>query len=343
MKYKILLFISVSLIIFAFRYTSDPVFVKPAHFPEPVYDFSKNSLSEAKVQLGRVLFYDPMLSRNGTISCASCHSQYSAFAHVDHALSHGINDQIGFRNAPALMNLAWQNTFMRDGAVHHLDMLALAPIGNPLEMDETLAGVLKKMSTETIYLKLFYQAFGDSMPTGERTLKALSQFMLTFVSAASKYDSVKLGHSTFTQQEANGYELFKAYCASCHSEPLFTNDDFKNNGLKPDTSLKDYGRYRVTHKPEDSLKFKVPTLRNIEFTYPYMHDGRFKNLKEVMNHYLIGLERNKTLSSELQKPILLSSNQKVDVVAFLLTLSDKSFLYNPKYAYPREIFSELKK
>jgi cytochrome c peroxidase len=315
----------------------------PSNFPKPVYNFSKNSLTANKIQLGRALFYDPILSRDNLISCASCHSQFSAFTHIDHALSHGIDDKIGFRNSPALMNLAWQTSFMRDGAINHLDMLALAPMSNPDEMDENITHVVFKLQANNVYPKLFFEAFGDSVITGEHTLKAIAQFMLTLVSSNSKYDSVMRKQSVFTSQEKNGYVLFKKNCASCHTEPLFTNDNFRNNGLAIDTTLKDFGRYRATKNPSDSLKFKVPTLRNIEFSYPYMHDGRFKKLSQVINHYTNGIEKNRTLAPELQKAIELTSNEKVDIIAFLLTLSDKSFLFNPKYFYPKEIFSKTVK
>ncbi len=327
----------------AFRYVDDGLFTVPKNFMKPVYNFSKNPLSADKIQLGRALFYDPILSRNNMISCASCHSPYSAFAHTDHALSHGIEDKAGIRNAPALMNLAWQKTFMRDGAVNHLDVQALAPISHPDEMGEDLNHVVAKLQKSQLYPSLFYQAFGDSSVTGEHMLKALSQFMLTLVSSNSKYDSVMLKKAEFTAQEKNGYTLFKKNCASCHTEPLFTNDDFRNNGLPVDLTLNDFGRYRVTKDRSDSLKFKVPTLRNIEFTYPYMHDGRYKKLSQVLHHYTHGIVKNNTLASELKKPIVLTSNETVDIVAFLLTLTDKSFLFNPNHNYPREIFSRSAK
>ena len=339
-------FIILSLLLFAilaFRAADDVQFEVPSNFPKPVYEFSKNPLSENKIQLGRALFYDPIFSRNNMISCASCHSQFSAFTHVDHALSHGIEDKIGFRNSTALMNLAWQKLFMRDGAINHLDVQALAPISDPVEMDENISHVVSKLQASYLYPKLFYKAFGDSVITGEHTLKAISQFMLTLVSSNSKYDSVMRKQSVFTPHENNGYALFQKNCSSCHSEPLFTNDDFRNNGLSVDTTLNDFGRYRVTKNPSDSLKFKVPTLRNIEFSYPYMHDGRFKKLSQVLNHYTDGIEKITTISTELQKPIVLSSNEKVDLIAFLLTLTDKSFLFNPNYFYPKEIFSQTAK
>jgi len=161
--------------------------------------------------------------------------------------------------------------------------------------------------------------------------------MLTLVSSNSKYDSVMRNQSSFSLQEKNGYALFKKNCSSCHTEPLFTNDSFKNNGLPIDTTLNDFGRYRVTKNSLDSLKFKVPSLRNIEFSYPYMHDGRFKNFTQILNHYTGGITKSKTLADELKNTIVLSSNEKVDIIAFLLTLTDKSFLLNSNYYYPKEI------
>lgn len=313
----------------------DNLFKTPKDWPKPEYDFSRNKLTLKKIELGRLLFYDPILSRNNSISCATCHSQYSSFTHVDHALSHGIDDRIGSRNSPALINLAWHKTFMWDGAINHLDMQALAPINHPDEMGEKTENVIKKLQLSKVYKHLFYEAFGDSSITGEYFLKAISQFELTLVSANSKYDSVMRKETNFTNQEINGYKLFKQNCASCHTEPLFTNQEFENNGLKADTILKDFGRMRITNNPNDSIKFNVPTLRNIEFTYPYMHDGRFKNLSEVLKHYTSGIQNSKTLSKQLLKPIVFSSNEKVDLIAFLITLTDRAFLFNPKYSYPK--------
>lgn len=338
MHLKITIICIFSIAIISFIGVTESTFILPKNFPEPVYDFSKNPLSKNKILLGRVLFYDPILSRNNTISCASCHSQFTAFTHVDHALSHGIEDKIGIRNAPSLVNLAWKKLLMHDGAVNHLDMQSLAPISNPVEMDEDISHIVSKLQRSRLYQKLYLNAFGDTIITGANTLKALSQFMLTLVSSNSKYDSVCRKEAEFTKQENNGYLLFKKNCASCHKEPLFTNDEFRNNGLAVDTSLKDYGRYKVTNNISDSLLFKVPTLRNIEFSYPYMHDGRFKKLWQVLQHYTEGIEKNKTLSKELNTPLELSSNDKVDIIVFMLTLTDKTFLFNPEYFYPKEIF-----
>lgn len=327
----------------AFSSTKNNQYPVPKGWPKPVYNFSKNPLSKDKIQLGRALFYDPILSRNNTISCNSCHSSYTAFAHVDHDLSHGIDNRIGKRNAPALMNLAWSKKFMWDGAVNHLEVQALAPMTNPNEMDEELPHVIEKLQASNLYKNLFCKAYGDSTVTSERLLKAITQFMLTIVSANSKYDKVIRHEESFTPQELNGYHLFQKNCASCHREPLFTDGEFKNNGLSVDTALKDYGRVVISQNPDDSFKFKVPTLRNIEFSFPYMHDGRFKKLSEVINHYTNGIVKSKTLSQELRKPIVLSSNEKVDLLAFLLTLTDKEFLFNQDYAYPKNIFMPVAK
>jgi cytochrome c peroxidase len=312
------------------------LFYIPKNWPKPVYNFKNNPLSKEKVFLGRNLFYDPILSRDNSISCASCHSPYNAFTHVDHNVSHGIEDRIGTRNSPTLMNLAWHKSFMWEGAINHLDMQALSPISHPDEMDEKIENVILKINQTKKYKTLFFNAFGDSTATGEKALKAISQFMLTLISANSKYDLVKQHKAKFTSQEQNGYHLFKKNCASCHKEPLFTNLQFENNGLKIDSKLNDFGRMKITQNTKDSLKFKVPTLRNIEFSFPYMHDGRFKKLNQVLNHYTNEIEKSATLSKNLEKRIELSSNEKVDIIAFLLTLSDREFLFNQAYGFPKE-------
>jgi cytochrome c peroxidase len=325
-------------VLMSFRKKEAALFHTPDGWPKPAYNFKKNPLTKDKIELGRRLFYDPILSKDSTVSCSSCHLQYSAFTHVDHNLSHGIEGKAGNRNSPSLMNLAWNTSFMWDGGVNHLDVQALAPITNPLEMAEDLAHVVKKLQAIPAYRGAFYKSFGDSTITGEHVLKSISQFMLTLVSSNAKYDKVMRDEEEFTAQEANGYKLFKQHCSSCHTEPLFTNGKFENNGLYVDDSLKDMGRMKISAHSDDSLKFKVPTLRNIEYSYPYMHDGRFKNLKQVLNYYVMGIKHSPTLSPQLQKGIYLNANEKVDVIAFLLTLSDKEFIQNPAYAYPMASF-----
>jgi cytochrome c peroxidase len=310
----------------------------PKGWKKPAYNFDKNPLNVNKIVLGRALFYEPKLSKDNTISCASCHSLYNAFTHVDHPVSHGIDDMIGTRNSPTLMNLAWHKSFMWDGAINHLDVQALAPITNPIEMNEDIDNIIKKLKKDTKYKIAFQKAYNDTNITGEYILKAISQFSLTLISANSKYDKVMHGEDKFTPQEQKGYRIFKKNCSSCHTEPLFTNLNFENNGLPVDTQYNDYGRMDITHNKRDSLKFKVPTLRNIEFSYPYMHDGRFENLKAVFNHYDQGIVKSNTLSKQLKASIILTSNERVDLTAFLLTLTDKEFLFNTDFGYPKEFF-----
>lgn len=312
----------------------------PDYFSKPVYPFNNNPLTEAGVLLGRALFYDPLLSRDGTISCASCHSSYNAFAHTDHDLSHGIDDQIGKRNAPALFNLAWQSSFMWDGAINHLDMQALAPITHPAEMGEDLRSVIEKLNAKIGYRKLTFQAFGDSLLTGEHLLKAFAQFQLTLVSANAKYDQVIKGEANFSVQEQHGYELFQQHCNSCHQEPLFSSYRFADNGLPVDTTLNDFGRWMITEQPLDSMQFKIPSLRNLSYSYPYMHDGRFRKLGEVLDHYKGGVVKRNTLAEVLVHPITLTNNDKADLIAFLLTLNDQEFVFNPDYQYPKKLFLE---
>lgn len=339
MKLRFLIICSLTLMVFGFVQIT-PVNLKfPSTWPKPVYDFKSNPLSHAKIELGRALFYDPILSANNSISCASCHSPYNAFTHVDHSLSHGINDSIGTRNSPALMNLAWQKSFMWDGAIHHLDVQALAPISHPAEMGSSISDVVKNLKKSFLYREAFYTVYGDSMITGERTLKCISQFMLTMVSSNSHYDKVKNGEEIFTSQEKKGYELFKLHCSSCHKEPLFTNGEFENNGIGIDSKLNDFGRMKITGNSNDSLLFKVPTLRNMEFTYPYMHDGRFATITQVLNHYTSHFEKSRGKSNRVKNRIQLSANEKTDLVSFLLTLTDRSFLFNKDLTYPKDFFS----
>ncbi|MDN3675874.1 cytochrome c peroxidase [Flavobacterium paronense] len=260
--------------------------------------------------------------------------QQTGFTHVDHQLSHGIDGKIGNRNSMALINLAWNKDFMWDGGVNNLEMQPINPITNPLEMDETIEHVIAKLQASEKYRILFAKAFGDEKITSQRLLKALAQFTVMLTSSNAKYDKVMRKEESFTTQEQHGYDLFKINCASCHKEPLFSDDRFEKNGLSIDETLNDFG-IKITNKPEDYLRFKTPTLRNIQFTFPYMHDGRFKSLTEVIKHYN-SLGHDKNLPKELDKPMNLSNNDRVDLVAFLVTLTDKDFLFNNRFSFPRE-------
>jgi len=321
---------------FSKSYFTPIYFEVPKGFPKPLYDFKNNPLTKEGFQLGRKLFYDPIMSKDSTISCSSCHLQQTGFTHVDHDLSHGIDGKIGTRNSLTLQNLAWSKSFMWDGGVNHLDVQAIAPITSEVEMNESLENVVTKLNNNKKYQELFYKTFGTKKITGQLTLKVISQFVVSLTTSNSKYDKVIRKEEKFTEMEQKGYNLFKQNCASCHKEPLFSSNDFKNNGLQIDITLNDFGRMKITQNPKDSLLFKVPTLRNIEFTFPYMHDGRFKNLNEVIKHYNSGIQKSKTLSKELLMPLNLSDNQRIELVSFLKTLTDNEFLFNPKYSFPKK-------
>ena len=303
-------------------------FQKPPHFPDVVYRLSDNEISADKFELGRKLFYEPRLSRDNTISCGSCHIQSAAFTHHGHDVSHGIDDRLGTRNSPSIMNLAWMPAFFWDGGVFDLDLLPIAPITNHVEMDETVENVLQKLRVHPQYPTLYKKAFGDTAITTARTMKALSQFMLMCVSANSKYDSVvnKMG-AAFTAQEQMGYTLFQQKCSSCHTEPLFTDNSFRNNGISIGAN-DDKGRYIITLNEADKYKFKVPSLRNLEFTKPYMHDGRFLTIEAVLEHYNSHVQSTPNLDPLLKQGISMTAEERAAVESFLKTLSDRSFLSN---------------
>lgn len=328
-KHITLLGIACSILLLSFsKVHTRAKFIQPKGWPKPSYNFSKNKITDEGVRLGRVLFYDPILSRDSTISCASCHLQYTAFTHSDHNLSHGIDGLKGTRNSGTLFNLAWSPSFMWDGGVNNLEVQPINPITSPVEMDSKLEDAIARLNQSPRYRTMFYKAFKDSIVTSQHLFKALAQFTLLLESYNSKYDKVmrKEKDVSFTPEEQNGYTLFKKNCASCHTEPLFTNHTFQNNGLPVDAELNDIGRMKITGNPADSLKFKVPSLRNIFVSNPYMHDGRFRSLEKVLNHYTDGIVHSATLAKELQTKITMNKREKLDVIAFLRTLSDKQFL-----------------
>jgi cytochrome c peroxidase len=311
----------------------------PKKWPKPVYDVSSKAISEEGFQLGRSLFYDPILSRDSTISCTTCHLQYTGFAHVDHNVSHGIEGRKGTRNAPALINLAWKKFFHWDGGVNHIEVQAINPLTHPAEMDNTLPEVLRRLMANEDYRKRFQLVYGTGEITTAKLMNALSQFTRSLISANSKYDQVmrKEKGVAFTEQEQNGLNLFRQHCVACHQEPLFTSHQFKSNGLPSDPLLNDLGRFDITGKESDSYLFMIPTLRNIEFTFPYMHDGRFRKLKDVLLHYSEKIDpSNRHLSHELNGPMHLSDKEQKDMLAFLYTLTDKQFLYNPRFSFPKK-------
>jgi cytochrome c peroxidase len=202
-------------------------FQVPAGFPPPVYSFQNNPLTQDGFELGRALFYDPILSRDSTISCGSCHQQFVAFANSEHRVSHGIDDLIGTRNSPGLFNLAWHPEFMWDGGVNHLEVQPLAPITNPIEMDESIQQVVTKLQRNAAYRSRFLKAFGTDSITTQLTMRAMAQFMGAMVSANARYDRFRNGLLTLDEAELRGLQLFRSHCASCHQEPLMSDFTYR--------------------------------------------------------------------------------------------------------------------
>jgi cytochrome c peroxidase len=304
----------------------------PVGFPPPVYTFKNNPLTQEGFELGRRLFYDGRLSNDNFTACASCHQQHGAFADFEHILSHGNNNLFTLRNAPPLFNLAWQKEFHFDGGINHIEVQPLAPLTAHNEMDTSIDTVVSKLQKDTSYARMFNDAFGDPGINSQRILKALAQFTGTLVSASSKYDRMRLGKVQFEAREYKGYQIFRARCASCHAEPLFTDLSYRNIGLPVDTFLNDYGRMRITGNKADSLKFKVPSLRNISRTNPYMHDGRYWGLVRAVNHWQLRNRTDSTADPLIVKGAALSQSEVYDVIAFLHTLTDSVFLKDKKLA-----------
>lgn len=312
-------------------------FPQPKGWPKPLYDFKTNPLSKEGIELGRRLFYDGRLSKDGNFPCASCHQQFAAFTTFDHNLSHGINNQLTTRNAPGLFNLAWQREFMQDGGVNHLDAQPLAPLTAPNEMGEDIDSVLIKLRRDKRYRSMFAAAFGDTVINTQRMTKALSQFMLTLVSANSRYDKVMRGEADFNLPERLGHGIFQQKCAACHPPPLFTDFSYRNVGIPDDPFNTDHGRMKITGKRGDSLSFRVPTLRNVMITAPYGHDGRFFSLIEVLEHYRKRLTVIPVTDSLMRRGIPLSNFEIGQLTAFLYTLTDSSFIADPRFAAPADM------
>lgn len=318
-------------------------------FPEP--DIADdNELTLAKVQLGRMLFYENKLSLDGSMSCSSCHEQANAFTDTTR-FSLGVDNLPGNRQAMAIFNMAWNtNEFFWDGRSHLLRDQALLPIQDPLELKESLDNVVQKLSGEQDYKDQFMRAFGSEEINSVKIALALEQFMNSIVSVESKYDRYLRGEISLSNSEERGRELFFAEfnpffpqvsgadCQHCHSGKNFENDEYMNNGLDAEADFTDLGRFEVTGDPADRAKFKVPSLRNIELTPPYMHDGRFATLEEVVEHYDSGLHGSPTLDITLENTrptgLMLSEQDKTDLVAFLKTFTDEQLMTDPRYSSP---------
>lgn len=282
--------------------------------------------ADAMRTLGRALFYEPVLSVDSSVSCGTCHQQFAAFAHVDHALSHGVMGRVGRRNVPPLQNMADREAYMWDGAIEELDMQALSPLTGHEEMGERLDRVVEKLRTHPWYTAWMQRAYGSTDVTVPRVLRALGSFVRTLNSRRSRYDMAMRGQGLLDEYEQRGEQLFITHCMACHGGPDFTDDSYASNGLPIDTMLLDVGRERVTHNVLDRYRFRVPSLRNIERTPPYMHDGRFKRLKDVLQFYATPSMRAGHADVRMRDMPAFDERQRKDLLAFLLTLTDETFL-----------------
>ncbi len=318
-------------------------------FPNPNLS-SDNVPTNAGVQLGRMLFYEKALSKDGSMSCAECHIQQDMFSDI-RRFSLGVEGLPGGRQAMGVFNLAWHNNGMFwDGRSPLVRDQALKPIQDPLEMNETLENAVMKLQNMSMYRDQFIRAFGDDTISSERIGLALEQFELTMISNNAKFDRVQRNEATFTASEERGRILFfqefdpfipqkGGECFHCHGGFNFTNDQFMNNGLDPESAFTDLGRFDVTENPNDRAKFKVPSLRNIELTPPYMHDGRFATLEEVMDHYNTGVHQSPTLEGLMFHNVepgglQLTDQEKADLVAFMKTLTDIDFMTDQRFSSP---------
>ena len=288
---------------------------------------SDNPLTEEGIELGRKLFFDPILSIDSTISCASCHLPSAAFSDPL-AFSKGVAGETG-RNSMPIINIGWMRTLFWDGRALSVEDQALMPIQDEIEMGETLDNVVVKLTRHPEYPDLFDAAFQSRTITPELIAKSIAQYERTLISANSKYDRFKEGRATLTAREELGRSLFfneKGDCFHCHGTSLFTNNRYHNNGL--DEFPEDLGLANVTNHTFDAGKFKTPTLRNVEHTAPYMHDGRFQTLEEVVEFYNSGTQYSETIDPLIgrRRQMHLTDEEKAALVAFMKTLSDPSFL-----------------
>ena len=321
------------------EYKDIPInFQVPSNFPPLAYDLQNNPITEKGFELGRKLFYDGRLSSDGTISCGFCHEQQHAFTHHGHTVSQGVNGQTGTRNSPSIQNLGYQNTFMFDGATEHLNLQPIIPITSAIEMNGNFSQIVAMMNGDAEYRKLFGLAFPEKPINTENMLNAMGQFMVMVTSSNSRFDKYRRNETggTLTQEEQDGYSIFNQKCASCHATDLFTDNSFRNNGLAVNPVVNDVGRYRVTLLDTDKYKFKVPSLRNIEKTKPYMHDGRFLTLDAVLDHYSSGIVNSATLDPSLNKNgtlgIPLTNLEKTKLITFLKTLTDNQYLTDSRFS-----------
>lgn len=306
----------------------EPIIQIPEGFP--LINFPEgNEYTYARWVLGKKLFYDPILSRQNSLSCASCHLAQNAFSDTI-AMSRGDNNASGRSNAPTLTNVVYQPYYTRAGGVPTLEMQILVPVQEHDEFNTSMVDIVAKLKNNPAYVELTKNAYNREIDAFTVT-RALANFERSLISGNSSYDQYFFQHKSaaMTESAKRGMTLFNSVrtnCSKCHSGFNFTNYSFENNGI-PVNSL-DSGRMRLTKNESDRDKYKVPTLRNIELTGPYMHDGSFRSLNEVIGHYNSGgvIHKNK---SELIKPMGLSNEEQQDLIAFLKTLTDPTFVNNP--------------
>jgi len=356
MKYLLLIFIG---IVFFLSCKKDKVGYEPtpyqleipSHFPAMQIP-ADNPMTVEGVELGRFLFYETKLSGDNSMSCATCHAPTNAFSDPNQ-FSTGIDGIQGRRNSMALINLGWNDFFFWDGRAKTLEEQILLPVKDPIEMHETWPRAMLKLNGDVDYRNRFYKAFNVEIADSTHAAKAIAQFLRTMISGKSKFDvmykyennlpltaSEQSIYASITINEWGGYDLFRslngADCFHCHNGPLMQVKKFSNNGL--DATFTDLGRGEVTGNSSDNGKFKVPTLRNIEFSAPYMHDGRLATLDDVINHYSHFIQMSPTIDPLIefasQGGVQLDAQEKDLIKQFLLTLSDEEFINNPAFKAP---------
>ena len=303
---------------------------QPTGFPTPQIPI-ENPLTVEGVNLGKKLFNDPILSVDGTISCSSCHLKSSNFSDPNKT-SIGFNGLQGTRNASVITNSLWSNSFNWDGSALTLESQAFEPITNPKEMNNTWQNVENTLNGNEEYRQLFMNAFNIDYIDSTHVVKAIAQFERSLISSNSKFDKFYRGEGSLNSSELNGYAIFnseKGDCFHCHGTMLFTDNLFHNNGLDSEEPFVDNGLGDITNNPGDNGKFKTPSLRNVEFSAPYMHDGRFSTLEEVISHYNDGGHYSSTVDPLMKKigvGLQLTNQELNDLIAFLKTLSDENYI-----------------
>lgn len=300
----------------------------PADFPSFNSAFYDNQPTKFGVELGEKLFFDPRLSRDNTIACATCHIQVSAYA--DHQKQGvGIEGKVGLRNVPPIQNLAFMQYYNWDGSKRQLENQVIVPLITPEEMHSSIVEVIGKLQEDLDYQKLFQKAFGDKRITDQRIYQSIAQYEYTLISANSKYDQVQRKETVFTAKEQYGYEVFQVKCANCHSGALFTDQTFRNIGFPINRDSNEAGRARVTGDLKDYMSFRVPTLRNIEFTAPYGSFGQFETLKDVLDYMDQGVlwaDNLDPIFKEKENKLPLTTEEKEALIVFMQTLSDGNFI-----------------